>query len=138
GGEIKSARRFDQKAKSVASAHDGKRCFRRTEHARIAAMRGGGGEPSGKAFCGRAVAGRDQKTREAAKGRGSGLLASVDLSGVKRVAIVRRQRPDDGVLRLVRLQIAAPLSLLAAGAAADLLKHLERPLGGARVAVGEA
>src|SRR5262249_15694057 len=79
GGEIKSARRFDQKAKSVASAHDGKRCFRRTEHARIAAMRGGGGEPSGKAFCGRAVAGRDQKAREAAKGRVSGLLASVDL-----------------------------------------------------------
>jgi len=36
---------------------------------------------------------------------------------------------------LVRLQIAYAAALIAAGAADHLIKQLERPLGGARIAI---
>src|ERR1043166_5309044 len=83
-------------------------------------------------------AGRDGEAAEPAKRPIAGAFALLDFAGVKRLAIVRGQRLHHGMLGLVRLQIADAAALLAAGAADHLIEQLERPLGGARIAIVQA
>ncbi len=136
--QIERAWRFDEQAKTVATAHDRQRRFRRTEQPHFFRKRGRRCQSPGKAFRRGPIAARDDQARQPTERWVALRLARRDFRGIERIAVAGDQRPHHGMLRLMGLQEADAAALLAAGAAGDLMQQLKRPLRRARIAVRQA
>src|SRR6516165_2864015 len=122
----------------MAPTHDGKRRFCGAQNACLRRSRCGREEAPRVAFGAGALAGRDHEARKPAEGRVLRFLPQLDLALVECIAVTRDQRPDHGMLRLMRLQITDAEALLAPCPPHDLMQKLECPFGSPRIAVRQA
>src|SRR5262249_13910573 len=85
-----------------------------------------------------ALGARDDDRGEASEGRQAGIAAGFDLTRVERLAVARDDCRDYRVGWVVGLDEGAAGAARASGAPGHLAEQLERALGGAHVAEGEA
>ena len=81
---------------------------------------------------------RNDQRRQPSERRHQGVLAQGDFVGEEILPRARDQRPHHGVLGHMGLDEAAPALDFAARPARHLVEKLERALGRARIALGEA
>ena len=153
--QIGAARRLDEKAEAVAAAHHGNGRLGRSKHHHLVSagqgadggdppalarrhVEGGAGQRAHMGLGARPVVAGDDDGGEPAEGRKAGAFARGDLLGVEPLRIARQQGAHHRVIGLPGLHQSAPGALASPGAAGHLLEQLERALGGARIAGGEA
>src|SRR5262249_6005757 len=122
----------------MAPTHEGKRGLRGSQNARLLGARRGGGKPPCVALGHGALVCRDHEARKPPEGRILRFLPQFDLALVESVAVTRDQRPDHGMLRLMRLQITPAEALLASCPPDNLMQQLESAFGSPRIAVRQA
>src|ERR1700704_5139605 len=109
----------------MAALNDRDRRLSGAEHTDVLILRCGISQCAAIGFCGVLFVRSDDKASQTSEWRVAATFALLDLVAVKRFAVAGDQRAHDGVLRLMRLQIAQAPPLLASSAADHLVQQLE-------------